>query len=47
MKGDFGNMIKKLFMFSLLLNSLVAVATANEIYVDQSGANSSIDLEHL
>lgn len=47
MKGDFGNMIKKTFMFSLLLNSLVAVATDNEIYVDQSGANSSIDLEQL
>lgn len=48
MIGVIGNMIKKLFMFSLFtLSSLVAVAADNEIYIDQSGANSSIDLEQL
>ena len=34
-------------MFSLLVGSFSAVADDNEIYVDQSGASSSIDLEQL
>lgn len=48
MKGVIGNMNKKIILFSLfLLNSLVAVAADNEIYIDQSGASSSIDVEQL
>jgi len=40
-------MNRYLFMFSLLVVSFSAVADDNEIYVDQSGASSAIDLEQL
>ena len=46
MTGDIGNM-NKLLVIPLILTSFLAVASDNEIYVDQSGASSTIDLEQL
>lgn len=49
MKGVIGNMNKKIIMFSLLIIGITnsAFADDNEIYIDQSGASSSIDVEQL
>ena len=47
MTGDIGNMNNKILIVLMSAYSLFAVATDNEIFVDQSGASSSIDLEQL
>ena len=39
--------MNKLLVIPLILTSFLAVASDNEIYVDQSGASSTIDLEQL
>ena len=47
MTGDIGNMKNKNLIIPLFLISFLAVASDNEIYVDQSGATSNIDIEQL
>jgi hypothetical protein len=47
MTEDIGNMNNKILIVLMSAYSLFAVATDNEIFVDQSGASASIDLEQL